>query len=237
LSTNLKLTPESGTFADLKPGFGSLQKPGRPGGCQLTRFLEPTKDCAVFSPIITGEYRWSNLGFLMSASDSLNFGFLMVSDLGGDLLIGGYLVLNAVGRPREFHCTEPVKPNRAQQILYGATLRPYLYGEQIGKALVESGKMFPNLIVTNSRHSLALGDLLEIPVVWLPGCDESGDVSELSAGLIRLTLGDVDVWLDERHKVDADSIRSQVLNRRAHWDFQEPFERISDAISELQKAA
>ena len=89
----------------------------------------------------------------------------MVSDLGGDLLIGGYLVLNAVGRPLEFHCTEPVKPNRAQQILYGATLRPYLYGEQIGKALVDSGKMFPDLIVTNSRHSLALGDLLEIPVV------------------------------------------------------------------------
>src|SRR5262245_21892116 len=41
-------------------------------------------------------------------------------------LFGGLLVLNRNGRPLEFHCTAPLKPNRAQEILYGATLESYL---------------------------------------------------------------------------------------------------------------
>ena len=53
-------------------------------------------------------------------------GFLTVVEHAELGLLGGYLLLNAAGRPLEFHCTAPVKPNRAQEILYGPTLRPYL---------------------------------------------------------------------------------------------------------------
>ena len=56
-------------------------------------------------------------------------GFLTVVDEPAHGLFGGYLILNPAGRPVEFHCTAPVKPNRAQEILYGTTLKPYLYGE------------------------------------------------------------------------------------------------------------
>ena len=58
-------------------------------------------------------------------------GFLTVQSFADVGLIGGYLLLNPLGRPLEFHCTAPVRPNRAQEILYGPTLAPYLYGEQI----------------------------------------------------------------------------------------------------------
>ena len=71
----------------------------------------------------------------MSASGSKSVpsvGFLTVQEFTDLGLIGGYLILNAVGRPLEFHCTAPVRPNRAQEILYGPTLAPFLYGEQIG---------------------------------------------------------------------------------------------------------
>ena len=61
-------------------------------------------------------------------------GFLTVLEHSQHGLMGGYLVLNISGRPLEFHCTAPIKPNRAQQILYGPTLEPYLFGEQIGQA-------------------------------------------------------------------------------------------------------
>ena len=64
-------------------------------------------------------------------------GFLTVLEHAQHGLMGGYLVLNPAGRPLEFHCTTPIKPNRAQEILYGPTLEPYLFGEQIGKALVD----------------------------------------------------------------------------------------------------
>ena len=58
-------------------------------------------------------------------------GFLTVVEHPEFGLFGGYLLLNWAGRPLEFHCTAPLKPNRAQEILYGPTLEPFLYGEQM----------------------------------------------------------------------------------------------------------
>ena len=76
----------------------------------------------------------------MSVSESksqISLGFLTVVD-GGDMgCIGGYLVLNMGGRPLEFHCTAPVRANRAQQILYGQSLTPFIYGELIARALID----------------------------------------------------------------------------------------------------
>jgi hypothetical protein len=84
-------------------------------------------------------------------------GFLTVveHDLHG--LFGGYLLLNETGRPLEFHCTAPVKPNRAQQILYGPTLKPFLYGEQIGATLVNkhAAGEWLELVVGQNRLAIA----------------------------------------------------------------------------------
>ena len=72
-----------------------------------------------------------------------SLGFLTVVEHAELGLLGGYLLLNAAGRPLEFHCTAPVKPNRAQEILYGPTLKPFLYGEQIGQTLLTRSKLTP----------------------------------------------------------------------------------------------
>ncbi|MCS7306683.1 MAG: hypothetical protein NZ602_16435 [Thermoguttaceae bacterium] len=95
------------------------------------------------------------LGFLTVISDP-QFG-----------LLGGYLVLNWAGRPLEFHCTAPIKPNRAQQILYGPTLEPYLYGEQIGRVLVSKTQHNPFLICTDVAPALALRPYVDWPMVWM----------------------------------------------------------------------
>ena len=79
-----------------------------------------------------------------SRSKSLpDIGFMTVVESAEHGFFGGYLVLNHTGRPLEFHCTAPVRPNRAQEILYGPTLKPYLYGEQIGKTLWSQTKNVP----------------------------------------------------------------------------------------------
>ena len=44
-------------------------------------------------------------------------GFLTILEHDQLGYVGGYLILNSAGRPLEFHCSAPVKPNRAQQIL------------------------------------------------------------------------------------------------------------------------
>ena len=99
-------------------------------------------------------------------------GFLTVVTHEQHGLFGGYLVLNLAGRPLEFHCTAPVKPNRAQQILYGPTLEPYLYGEQIGQALVAKGTHQVLVLCTDRPPVLAVRGFVPLPTVLV----DTGDI-------------------------------------------------------------
>ena len=80
---------------------------------------------------------------------------------------GGYLIVSATGRPLEFHCTAPVLANRAQHILFGPTLRPYLLGEQIGTALVTRAKLKPTVLAIADRDQLAAAGAGSPPVVFI----------------------------------------------------------------------
>jgi hypothetical protein len=91
-------------------------------------------------------------------------GFLTVLDNPQFGLFGGYLILNLAGRPLEFHCTAPVKPNRAQQILYGPTLEAFLYGEQIGATLLAQAKIEPLAVCTDREPVLAVRETVTLPV-------------------------------------------------------------------------
>ncbi|GEM_PF-626377 len=94
----------------------------------------------------------------------LVLGFLSVltpSEVG---FVGGYLVLNDVGRPLEFHCTTPVKPTRAQEILYGTSLKPYLFAEAIAPALAAKAKNQAALICVDQRELLDFEDPRGTPV-------------------------------------------------------------------------
>src|SRR5262245_49628291 len=90
----------------------------------------------------------------MAASNGSNgqertFGYLSVVKSAEHGYFGGYLIVCGLGRPLEFHCTAPIRPSRAQQILYGPTLEPYLAGEQICGALLEIAKLKPTVILTD----------------------------------------------------------------------------------------
>ena len=103
-------------------------------------------------------------------------GFLTVIDHPQHGLFGGYLVLNLAGRPLEFHCTAPIKPNRAQQILYGPTLESFLYGEQIGSTLLGHAKTSPLVVCTDREPVLSLRDLVDLPVALVLPPGESREM-------------------------------------------------------------
>jgi hypothetical protein len=103
----------------------------------------------------------------MSKSDTPSqpaLGFLSILEHEQLGLVGGYLILNTAGRPLEFHCTAPVKPNRAQQILFGPTLEPYLYGEQIGQALLARSALDLLAVCTDVERALVVRDYVSLPV-------------------------------------------------------------------------
>src|SRR5688572_4131740 len=93
-------------------------------------------------------------------------GFLTATH--GELgITGGYLILNAAGRPLEFHCTAPVKASRVQEILYGPTLQPFIYSEQIGQTLVGKSRLRPLVICTDAAEMVGMRGLVEMPLVFV----------------------------------------------------------------------
>jgi len=106
-------------------------------------------------------------------------GFLTAFGDPDEGIVGGFLVLNAAGRPLEFHCTAPVKPNRAQAILYGVALEGFLCGEQIAPALVARTKAELALVLTNLPAMTPACELLDAPLGLVfrhaPNDDEQDD--------------------------------------------------------------
>jgi hypothetical protein len=184
-----------------------------------------------------------------------SLGFLTVSEQEDQSLFGGFLVLNLAGRPLEFHCTAPVRPNRAQEILYGPTLRPYLYGEQIGRALIERASATPALVFTDVEPVLALRSLTSVPVVYVPPAPPSSDSAAKSAGTARLdsphptpppagsmrlhrfAIGALHLAVPESHRDDQSQVVSVWQPHAEDFDLAEPFGRIRDAIEEARRAA
>ena len=175
-------------------------------------------------------------------------GFLSVVEHSQYGLFGGYLLLNTTGRPLEFHCTAPIKPNRAQQILYGPTLESFLYGEQIGRTLLQKAKTEPSLVCTDRQPALAVREHVSLPVALVLPADwsapEQDGESECSdpdhpAGCDLSTFQLRRNLLAVSRRCDAD--RRQIVERLAvlpeHFDLAEPFGRIREAIEEAQQAA
>lgn len=93
------------------------------------------------------------------------FGYLLVVEGDDQGLTGGYLIVSDQGRPLEFHCTETLHPNRAQEILFGATLRSYLIAEQIGGALLKRAQFKADLLIVNDPIAIEAGERHEIATV------------------------------------------------------------------------
>lgn len=144
---------------------------------------------------------------------------------------GGYLLVNAAGRPLEFHCTTPVKPNRAQEILYGPTLEPYLYGELIGTALVTKSKLRPQWIVTDNVAVLAIRETINLPVA----CLVESRIEDLTV-TDPIALDSFQVVAQVRYRQDLSQIQQLWNDRAVDFDLSEPFERIRNAIQEAQRA-
>jgi len=178
-------------------------------------------------------------------------GFLTVVDSGGGSFLGGYLVLNASGRPLEFQCTAPVKANRAQEILYGPTLHPYLWGEQIGGALISKSRTRPLFVCTDQSHTLAVRAAVDLPVIQvLPAAQRSSGApsqqnitatsspeSAEQPSAERLILGRYSCALSRSHLTDRATVERAWKTHLDDLHLREPFERIREAITEAQRPA
>jgi hypothetical protein len=182
------------------------------------------------------------------AKSKLSLGFLTILQHPQHGLFGGYLILNISGRPLEFHCTTPIKPNRAQEILYGPTLDAFLYGEQIGQTLLKQSDIQPVMVCTDREPALALRDHVSLPVLLVLPSEKSITLETDERilrfdrphgggpNLLTFELGRNRVALPARAEKERRLIVEQVGELAENFDLAEPFERIREAIEEAQQA-
>ena len=189
-------------------------------------------------------------------------GFLTVIDHSRSGFVGGFLVLNPVGRPVEFHCTQPLKANRAQEILFGNTLEPYLFGEQIAQTLVRKSQGCIDFVFTDSPGVLALQDFVEQPIIFVPQVNTEGKESQdlfsfsgkridpphkrweplrsipgLSVSRWKETrVVDFPLWIPDDRSVGISAISEKLVDYTDSIDFAEPFSRVRLALDEAQKS-
>lgn len=167
------------------------------------------------------------------------FGFLTVLESAAHGLFGGYLVLSPLGRPLEFRCSTPIAPSRAQQILYGPTLRPYLLAEVIGQALVAGSEMPVRVILTDQRDMLPLGLVRSECVVQVERVgDAAATTAEANAPAATFcALAGCRLTMAEVAPIAIDQLRTWLEPLAAHVDLCEPFGRIIAALTEAQMAS
>lgn len=159
-------------------------------------------------------------------------GFLAAVEHAEFGIFGGYLILNTAGRPLEFHCTAPVKANRAQEILYGPTLREYLY-EQIAPALLAKARTPPFMVCTDSTLMLSAAAASAVPTVQV-----RTDSQEQVEGLLSITLGENEILLPQNRAAEQPDLERFWREANAErLDLGEPFGRIREALEEAQRAA
>lgn len=191
-----------------------------------------------------------------STGQQTTFGYLSIVESAEHGYFGGYLIVSPLGRPLEFHCTAPVRPSRAQRILYGATLEPYLLGEQLAGALLKAAKVLPGLILTNCETILQARSRTSAPMVFVnQGAKHQSEVlpTDTSSTLLddssvpcrrilqggaskrTFTLGSNDFELPVGYESEQDTVIALLNELDARVDLVEPFARIEEAIREAQR--
>ncbi len=190
-------------------------------------------------------------GNQVTASVSAAFLTVITSEPHG--AFGGYLILNAIGRPLEFHCTAPVKPNRAQEILYGPTLEEYLLAEQVGQTLVKQATTTAPIVLTDVPALVALRHYIARPVcLVLPSDDPSGAQGGAAQGepsrlridarhaqppkMLHFQHGGRQFAVAAEFEQDVPTAVQHLDALGESMDLLEPFERIREAINEAQLA-
>ena len=184
-------------------------------------------------------------------TSNIHIGYLTFVEFSTHGIVGGYLIVNRYARPVEFHCTAPVCPSRAQEILYGPTLRSFLIGDHLGKALLSQPKIVPNLTFTDEILALQCRQVTTVPIVFLQQSpqrvaaidfDSRSDVvsthasdpggTEIRKFVLRQYEADTAPGFDSDRQV-----AEKLVCGLPDWELAEPLDRIREAIGEAQRAA
>jgi hypothetical protein len=102
---------------------------------------------------------------IMSETVEIRLAFIDVAVFSDGSIRGGILTTDIETRPYEFRVTSPIKPTQVQQILYGASLKDYVYGELICAPLVKATKEKLSMVLAKEPSIVVMRPLVSVPVI------------------------------------------------------------------------
>ncbi len=169
-----------------------------------------------------------------AANESLRLGFLTALHLENRGHVAGLLVTNKYGRPLEFQCTAPVRPNRTQELLYGPTLVPFLLGELLSKTLVERIGIKPHVLLTDRLEMLDARLHVSLPVACVVSKEM---VKGQEFDWESLRIGKQSFMLHKEFGDDLKTFEKLAKELAVDADLLEPLDRVREALQETMKAA
>jgi hypothetical protein len=201
-------------------------------------------------------FRLKDLVMYASPEEQTVFGYLSILQSPEHGYFGGYLIVSPLGRPMEFHCTAPIWPSRAQEILYGPTLRSYVMGDQIAGALLSAARLTPRLVLTDQAEVVCAKRPSEMSFVLVLSRQASDNEATIATTLLGDTasrqavqpeLSTMPPWSEPftavgylvRHLCAAGSRSCDIIDLLSilakRVEIEEPFGRIHEAIREAQR--
>ncbi|MBX3424716.1 MAG: hypothetical protein KF688_03450 [Pirellulales bacterium] len=167
------------------------------------------------------------------------YGFLTAVEQPGGGFYGGYLVLSPQGRPLEFRCTTPVRPSRAQEILYGASLRPYLLGELLGGTLLADATLPVVAVLTDLPDMAQVATIRREPVfvVAAEGVAACSPLAPTPQAASPNELPPISTKIERPGTTAEACVPAVLAPLAAHVALAEPFERIRAALREAHDVA
>lgn len=161
----------------------------------------------------------------MSETDLFRIAFVELSVFEDGAIRGGMLVTDEHTRPYEFRVTSAIKPTPMQKIMYGLTLKEYVYSDLIGLPLLKSAKETVSIAFVRDTNLIGTRPHLNFPIAYLHKLDQAADTQTEA---LRFTL-------HNQFKTEEDWIGTVIQKISSQLDLLEPFERVRTALIEVHK--
>lgn len=161
----------------------------------------------------------------MSDSPEIRLAFVDVAIFSDGSIRGGILTTDIETRPFEFRVTSPIKPTQVQQILYGSSLKDYVYGELICAPLIKATKEKLSMVLVKEVFLISMRPLVSIPVLIA-----RSNNPQINDEIRTITLSPHQNFRNELSF--AQTILTPVMQKH---DLLEPFERLRLALQEVHR--
>ncbi len=163
----------------------------------------------------------------MDETEEIRLAFIDVAIFTDGSIRGGILTTDIETRPYEFRATSPIKPTQLQQILYGASIKDYVYGELICAPLVRATKEKLSVVLVKEPYILAMRPLVSVPVILVK--NEHNQVLD-GVKPVNLLFSSHKNFMNELSY--AQTILAPVVQKH---NLIEPFDRLKLALNEVHR--